>query len=45
MGYADCNDPALFVAEAQGQVEVAIPLDDNVLPQFYDLLIDYVVGE
>lgn len=45
VGYADCNDPALFVAEAQGQVEVAIPLDDNVLPQFYDLLIDYVVGE
>lgn len=45
VGYADCNDPALFVAEAQGQVEVAIPLDDNVLPQFYELLIDYLVGE
>lgn len=45
VGYADCNDPALFVAEAQGQVEVAVPLDDNVLPQFYDSLIDYLVGE
>ncbi len=45
VGYADCNDPALFVAEAQGQVEVAVPLDDNVLPQFYELLLDYLVGE
>ena len=45
VGYADCNDPALFVAEAQGQVEVAVPLDDNVLPQHYEPLIDYLVGE
>lgn len=45
VGFADCNDPALFVAEAQGQVEVAVPLDDNVLPQHYEPLIDYLVGE
>lgn len=45
VGYADCNDPALFVAEAQEQVDVAVPLDDNVLPQFYEPLIDYLVGE
>ncbi|SMY10896.1 phosphatase [Brevibacterium jeotgali] len=45
VGYADCNDPALFVAEAQGQVDAAVPLDDNVLPQFYELLIDYLIGE
>jgi hypothetical protein len=26
---ADCNDPALFVAESQGTVEVTVPLEDN----------------
>lgn len=35
VGYADCNDPALFVAEAQGQVEVCVPLDDNIPPYNY----------
>lgn len=35
IGYADCNDPALFVGEAEGTVEVAVPLDDNVLPLDY----------
>lgn len=43
-GFADCNDPALFIAEAQGQVEIAIPLDDNVLPQHYGPLIDHLIG-
>jgi hypothetical protein len=43
-GFADCNDPALFVGEAQGQIEIAIPLDDNVLPQHYELLLDYLLG-
>ena len=45
IGYADCNDPALFVAQAQGQVETTIPLDDDVVPTLYQPLIDYVVGE
>ncbi len=44
VGYADCNDPALFVAEAQGQVDVTVPLDDDVVPTLYRPLIDYVVG-
>ncbi len=35
IGYADCNDPALFVGEAEGAVEVAVPLDDNVAPLAY----------
>jgi hypothetical protein len=35
IGYADCNDPALFVGEAEGAVEVAVPLDDNVAPLDY----------
>lgn len=43
IGYADCNDPALFVAEAQGQIEATIPLDDDVVPNLYDPLIDFVI--
>ncbi|MHA7179653.1 phosphatase [Arthrobacter sp. MDB2-24] len=43
IGFADCNDPGLFVSEAQGQVEVAVPLDDNVPPGLYGPLIDYVL--
>lgn len=43
IGFADCNDPALFVAEAQGQVEVSVPLDDDVVPQLYQPLIDFVL--
>lgn len=43
IGFADCNDPALFVSEAQGQVEVAVPLDDNVWPGLYEPLIAYVL--
>ena len=30
VGFADCNDPALFVGEAEGKVAVVVPLDDNV---------------
>ena len=36
--------PALFVGEAQGQIEIAVPLDDNVLPQHYEPLLDYLLG-
>lgn len=43
IGFADCNDPGLFVSEAQGQLEVAVPLDDNVCPGLYDPLIAYVL--
>ncbi len=42
-GYADCNDPALFVAEAQGRIEATIPLDDDVAPYLYAPLIDFVL--
>ncbi|MFD0393555.1 phosphatase [Streptomyces nogalater] len=31
VGYADCNDPALFLAEAEGTVQVVVPLDDHVV--------------
>jgi hypothetical protein len=35
VGFADSNDPALFVGAAEGKVAVAVPLDDNVLPLLY----------
>jgi hypothetical protein len=35
LAYADCNDPALFVAEAEGKPIVTVPLDDNVRPHLY----------
>jgi len=40
---ADCNDPGVFVAEAQGQVEVAVPLDDNLPPRVYDPVTAFVI--
>jgi hypothetical protein len=44
LGYADCNDPALFVAEAEGKPIVTVPLDDNVRPHLYDPLSSYLIG-
>ena len=38
LGMADCNDPALFVAEHEGRSIVTVPLDDNVAPHLYDPL-------
>lgn len=43
IGFADCNDPGLFVAEAQGQIQVAVPLDDNVCPGLYAPMIEYII--
>lgn len=43
VGYADCNDPALFVGEAEGKIAVAVPLDDNVTPHLYEPMIAYLV--
>lgn len=45
VGFADCNDPALFVGEAEGKIEVCVPLDDNVLPHLYDPVAAYLVRE
>jgi hypothetical protein len=44
VGFADCNDPALFVGEAEGTVAVAVPLDDNVQPQLYAPLTAYLIA-
>ncbi|OIV37507.1 phosphatase [Mangrovactinospora gilvigrisea] len=43
VGYADCNDPALFVGEADGRLLATVPLDDNVPPHRYQPVIDYLL--
>ncbi|HEV2640888.1 MAG TPA: phosphatase [Actinocrinis sp.] len=43
IGFADSNDPALFVGEAEGTVAVAVPLDDGMAPEDYLPLGDYVL--
>ncbi|MEV5412437.1 phosphatase [Thermopolyspora sp. NPDC052614] len=43
VGFADSNDPALFVGEAEGKIAVAVPLDDNVLPRYYRPLTEYLI--
>lgn len=43
LGFADCNDPGLFVSEAQGQIEVAVPLDDNLCPGLYEPMTRYIL--
>jgi len=45
VGFADCNDPALFVGEAEGRVHVAVPLDDNVLPHLYAPVSAYLLSQ
>ena len=42
LAYADCNDPALFVAEEEGLDITVVGLDDNVRPQLYDPLAAYL---
>lgn len=43
LAFADTNDPALFVAEADQRVAVTVPLDDNVLPHLYQPLTDHLL--
>jgi hypothetical protein len=43
IGFADCNDPALFVGAEEGRVLVAVPLDDGVQPHLYKPLTAYVL--
>jgi hypothetical protein len=44
LGFADCNDPALFLAEAEGTVRVTVPLDDNVQPHLYGPVSSYLLS-
>ncbi|MEV0963503.1 MULTISPECIES: phosphatase [unclassified Streptomyces] len=44
VGFADSNDPALFIGEAEGTVRVTVPLDDHVTdPRFYDPMTAYLL--
>jgi hypothetical protein len=43
VGFADSNDPALFVGEHDGKIAVAVPLDDNVEPHLYAPLTAFLV--
>ena len=44
LGFADCNDPALFAGEYEDVVRVAVPLDDGLDPAAYEPLGGYVLG-
>jgi hypothetical protein len=44
VGFADSNDPALFVGEAEGDVAVCVPLDDNVMPHLYAPLTSFLLA-
>jgi hypothetical protein len=44
VGFADCNDPALFAGEAEGKIAVVVPLDDNVAPQHYSEVSAYLLA-
>lgn len=45
VGFADCNDPALFIGEALGKVLVAVPLDDGLRPELYAPLTAYLLRD
>jgi hypothetical protein len=45
VGFADCNDPALFMGEAEGSIDVAVPLDDNVQPDLYEPITSFLLAE
>ena len=44
IGLADADDPAVFVAEAEGRVSVAVPLNDTVRSDYYRPLTRYVLN-
>lgn len=44
IGFADTNDPALFVGAEEGKVAVVVPLDDNVLPAAYGPVATYLLA-
>jgi hypothetical protein len=45
VGFADTNDPALFVGAEEGKVGVVVPLDDNVAPESYQPLAAYLLRD
>ncbi|MDQ1726654.1 MAG: hypothetical protein QOK14_699 [Frankiaceae bacterium] len=43
VGFADCNDPGLFIGEEQGSMLVTVPLDDGVSPHLYDPVVAFLL--
>ncbi|TDB91832.1 phosphatase [Actinomadura sp. KC216] len=43
VGFADCNDPALFAGAAEGKIDVVVPLDDGIAAQHYAPLTAYIL--
>ncbi|MFG2087895.1 MULTISPECIES: phosphatase [unclassified Spirillospora] len=43
VGFADCNDPALFAGAAEGKIDVVVPLDDGIAPHHYAPLTAYIL--
>ncbi|RCV49978.1 phosphatase [Marinitenerispora sediminis] len=43
LGFADSNDPALFLAEHEGKLHATVPLDDGYTTDDYRPLADYVL--
>ncbi|MEU5876862.1 phosphatase [Spirillospora sp. NPDC047279] len=43
VGFADCNDPALFVGAEEGKIDVVVPLDDGVSPHHYAPMTAYLL--
>jgi hypothetical protein len=41
--FADSNDPALVVGEAERRVLVTVPIDDNIQPHRYGQVIDFLL--
>lgn len=45
VGFADSNDPALFLGEAEDTLAVTVPLDDHVAdPRFYEPMTAYLLA-
>ena len=44
VGFADCNDPALFAGAAEGKIDVVVPLDDGISPHHYGPLTAYLLA-
>ncbi|MEW2356328.1 phosphatase [Spirillospora sp. NPDC029432] len=44
VGFADCNDPALFAGAAEGKIDVVVPLDDGISPHHYGPMTAYLLS-
>ncbi|MBH0777643.1 phosphatase [Nocardia sp. NEAU-351] len=45
VGFADCNDPALFAGQEDGKIVVTVPLDDGIRPaEHYVPLTEYLLA-